>query len=75
MKNVKQQLQRLKKEFFESRQKVLVHCAAGIHRTGVVAYALLRWTGLHPKGAIDVIHAMRPETATGVAEWRIRLAE
>lgn len=75
MKRLQGDLKKLFKELNESRQKVLLHCAAGIHRTGVCAYALLRWSGLHAKAAFDVMYKMRKETATGVAEWRIRLAE
>ncbi len=29
----------------DNEETVLIHCAAGIHRTGVVAYTLLRMDG------------------------------
>ena len=29
-----------------SKEKILIHCAAGIHRTGCVAYCICRISGL-----------------------------
>ena len=55
----------------ENKEKVLLHCAAGIHRTGICAYTLLRWSGLGSKDSFDVIRGMREDTANGVGEWRI----
>lgn len=39
-----------------------VHCAAGMHRTGAVAYALLRRNGYSPASALDAILELRPAT-------------
>ena len=55
----------------KSRQRVLIHCAAGIHRTGVVAYSLLRATGLCKEEAMGKIKAMREATFNGVGKARI----
>jgi protein-tyrosine phosphatase len=30
----------------ENEERVLIHCAAGIHRTGTITYTLLRMNGL-----------------------------
>lgn len=56
-------------------EKVLFHCGAGIHRSGVVVYSLLRKDNHSTKQAIDIIRDVRKETAIGVGEWRIKLAE
>lgn len=68
----------LKKTFnylVSNEEKALVHCAAGIHRTGITAYTFLRWTGLSQDEAIATIKGMREDTHKGVGDWRIQLAE
>lgn len=40
--------------------RVLVHCAAGLGRTGTVAAALLRSLGLAPDAAIALVRTTRP---------------
>jgi protein-tyrosine phosphatase len=52
----------------EAGEVILVHCSAGIHRTGMLAFALLRWCGADEAEAIEAIGAMRPETLTGMRE-------
>ena len=54
---------------------MLLHCAAGVHRSGYMAYSLLRLTGLNAKESYDTLYGMRRKTAVGVGEWRIQLAE
>jgi DNA-binding Lrp family transcriptional regulator len=51
---------------------VLVHCSAGIHRTGLFTYALLRRLGLDRSAAADMLHASRPTTADGVGAERLQ---
>jgi len=51
---------------------LLIHCAAGIHRTGMIAYALLRWRGLEPESALERLGAMRTHTREGVHEKHLR---
>lgn len=57
---------------------VLIHCSAGIHRTGMVAYALLRGRGLGRDEALDVLAGARRHTRDGVADrhlhWGDQLA-
>lgn len=50
---------------------VLVHCSAGIHRTGMVAYGLLRLAGLGPAAAREALARLRAVTADGVGEARL----
>ncbi|MEZ6140912.1 MAG: tyrosine-protein phosphatase [Zavarzinella sp.] len=50
----------------EVGESVLVHCSAGIHRTGMLAFALLRWLGITESEALDIIATMRPVTREGV---------
>ncbi len=37
----------------ESEHQVLIHCAAGIHRTGIVAYTLMRMDGKSEEEAFE----------------------
>jgi protein-tyrosine phosphatase len=55
----------------EAGESILLHCSAGIHRTGMVAFALLRWRGASPEEALGLIEALCPETRTGLREVRL----
>ncbi len=50
----------------------MIHCSAGIHRTGTVAYGLLRWRGVDRDEAMRIIGQIRKETAEGMLEKRRR---
>lgn len=58
---------------------LMLHCAAGIHRTGMVANALLRWLGYDSEEARVMLSAARPLTADQVGDerlaWGDRFAE
>lgn len=58
--------------------KVYLHCSAGLHRTGMVAYAFLRCAGLDRDEAVRRIRDLRELTATELTEermaWGDRLA-
>ena len=56
---------------------VMVHCAAGKGRTGVILAAyLVKNEGLSPQEAIDKIRAMRPGSIQSeVQEWAISMYE
>jgi predicted protein tyrosine phosphatase len=50
---------------------ILIHCSAGIHRTGMIAHALLRHLGLSADEARERLRAMRDITASGVGDARL----
>lgn len=52
--------------FGNPMRRVLIHCAAGIHRTGTVSYSLLRMDGRNHKEAYESLRVMRPVTYDGV---------
>src|SRR5262245_61820503 len=49
----------------------LVHCSAGIHRTGMIGYALVRLTSVGAVEAKDALAQMRPVCAAGVGAERL----
>jgi len=59
-------------QLLDEGNTILIHCSAGIHRTGTVAYGLLRWRGLPREKAMRIIRQARKETAEGMLEKRMR---
>ena len=55
--------------------RIHVHCSAGIHRTGMVAYGLLRLSGLDPDQAAAALTAIRPITGGEVTQKRLRFVD
>jgi protein-tyrosine phosphatase len=51
--------------------RVVVHCSAGIHRTGMFGYALLRQVGLSAEDARGKLGELRGVTADGVGSHRL----
>jgi protein tyrosine phosphatase (PTP) superfamily phosphohydrolase (DUF442 family) len=51
--------------------RVVVHCSAGVHRTGMFGYALLRRLGLSADDARARLAELRAVTAEGVGEDRL----
>jgi protein-tyrosine phosphatase len=60
------------KLLLECNSSILVHCSAGIHRTGMISYALLRHVGQAEEQAKQTLLALRALTADGVGEARLR---
>jgi protein-tyrosine phosphatase len=50
---------------------ILIHCSAGIHRTGMFGYALLRQLGLEPAAARAKLIELRAVTGEGVGGDRL----
>lgn len=59
----------------EKPVKMLIHCAAGLHRTGTITYLLLRLCHFTIDQALLIIHRTRAVTARQVAQKRIEAAE
>jgi protein-tyrosine phosphatase len=51
--------------------KIYIHCSAGIHRTGMITYGLLRFMGFDATIAKALLHQLRPVTAEQVGEERL----
>ena len=75
IKIIKDNLKSLHKILQENEHRCLIHCAAGIHRTGTLSYSLLRMDGREAKEAYETLKVMRLATYEGVGDWRIALAE
>lgn len=56
-------------------QTLLIHCSAGIHRTGMLAYGLLRWRGLEEAECLRIITEARRVTAEGLVPKRKKWGE
>jgi protein-tyrosine phosphatase len=50
---------------------ILIHCSAGIHRTGMFGYVLLRQLGLGREAARSRLAELRAVTSEGVGEERL----
>lgn len=51
--------------------KIFVHCSAGIHRTGMISYGLLRSVGLPQSEALSKLRSLRAVTGEGVGAERL----
>ena len=74
-KRLKNDLLKLWEHLSNNQERVLIHCAAGIHRTGTTTYTLLRWNGSSPEESYSMLKGIREDTHRGVGDWRIALAE
>jgi hypothetical protein len=56
----------------KSGGNIYIHCSAGIHRTGMVTYGLLRYLGYRKIDALQMLRALREVTAAQVGENRLQ---
>jgi hypothetical protein len=56
-------------------ESLLIHCAAGIHRTGMIAHALLRAAGLDAEAARATLQQLRAETSGGMQSHHFAFAD
>jgi protein-tyrosine phosphatase len=58
-------------EILNNGGNIYLHCSAGIHRTGMISYAFLRFIGNEHNEAIQVLQSLRTVTGDGVGEERV----
>lgn len=58
-------------EILNNGGNIYLHCSAGIHRTGMISYAFLRFIGNEHEEAIQLLQALRTVTGDGVGEERV----
>lgn len=55
----------------EKGGKIYLHCSAGIHRTGMISYAFLRYMGNDARSALALLKTLRAKTSESVGEERV----
>ncbi len=55
----------------DNREKIYVHCSAGLHRTGMITNCILRYVGFDEAHAYQIIQQLRPITAKEVGQPRL----
>jgi hypothetical protein len=68
-------LDEIYKNILSNELTIYIHCAAGIHRTGVILYCLLRMNGENIENSINIIKNIRMITGDKVGDFRIKGAE
>ena len=63
------------KQQLETGAKIYIHCSAGIHRTGMISYALLRFLGYDVEVAKCLLAEMREITAEQAGADRLAWSE
>ena len=61
--------------YLDAGESILIHCAAGIHRTGMLAYAVLRYRGYSIEQAQNMIAEMREHTRNGMHDKHFKWGE
>ncbi len=54
--------------------RIYIHCSAGIHRTGMISYGLLRYLGYPEAEALQKLRSLREVTAEQVGSERLQWA-
>ncbi len=69
------QLFEVLKSSLEKKGRIYIHCSAGIHRTGMISYAFLRYIGLKPEQSMQKLLELRKDTYHNVGDHRIQWGE
>lgn len=59
------------RDALEHGARIYIHCSAGIHRTGMITYAFLRWLGQSREQAMAMLRELREITAQQAGENRL----
>ncbi|MGH1371236.1 MAG: protein-tyrosine phosphatase family protein [Cellvibrionaceae bacterium] len=59
------------KAALEEGARIYLHCSAGIHRTGMMSYAFLRYLNFDETEALETVKKMRTLTREGVGSERL----
>jgi len=62
-------------ELLQLGASILIHCAAGVHRTGLLSYIIMRRLGMSYREAREYLHVLRPVTRAEVGDERVKIAE
>ena len=68
---IKKQVHELFDHLSRNIEVALIHCAAGLHRSGFITYTLIRLNGLNSRESYEALARMRYVTYKEVGEWRI----
>lgn len=56
----------------DNGNRIYIHCSAGIHRTGMITYGLLRYMGNTEAEAKEMLLQLRPVTSAQVGDERLQ---
>ncbi|WP_448520429.1 protein-tyrosine phosphatase family protein [Rhodoflexus sp.] len=59
------------KSKLQNKEKIYLHCSAGLHRTGMITNCILRFLGYDEESAYEIIKQLRPITAKEVGKKRL----
>lgn len=63
------------KTLLDDSKKILIHCAAGVHRTGFVSYVLSRLCGKTHQETLQIFQISRPAILEKISQLRLEIAE
>jgi len=58
-------------DLLNRESRIYIHCSAGIHRTGMITYGLLRFLGNDKQVAMKLLQSLREVTSSQVGEDRL----